>query len=526
MAAQELESHIGDKHEEGKKEITSKPTNEAKQCYEHKTTNANLSEKIPPSEESIDLKDDDEGDMREKKEKKRDGLPHTMSTDPSLLTLPPDEIAESLPEKSSDGSALFNKMSWQRLAVCLICEAIALGVLSLPKAFATLGMIPGVISTVVMGIMATYTALIVGEMKCRYPQITGYPDLAKMMFGKVGYVIVAIMMTGLLVLSTGSHVLTGIMAFQALSSHSVCSVYFGILSAFLLFLLGLPKTFHRMAILAYIDFASITAAVVVAIVAASFESAKKPGGLSATEWYAFPPKNSNSNFVECTIALTNIALAYAYVHCLPSFMSELHRPADYRKSIMTLGTSQIVMYTLIGSTLYYFKGVDVKDMSLQSLNPTMQKVVFGLALPVIFISGSINSNTAARFVYSHIFPITSVHRYINTRMGYSIWFALNGGITLIAFISAEVIPSFPTFLGLKAALFSACFSFTFPTFMFFKFIRYESRRCINIKAKYSESAANIFILGFGAFMFFVGSSCVGYSLVHQYKHGNAIPFGC
>lgn len=515
-AQKEERKDSGDEVEEGEKGKHHDLANESNKSTEQENTNEKFPNNLFQAENFVNTQDEHENAMEKK---------HNFATVPSLLTLPPEETPNPFPDRAK-GAALFQKMSWQRLAVCLICEAIALGVLSLPKAFATLGMFPGIVSTVIVGIMTTYTALIVGEMKCRYPQISTYPDLAKMMFGKIGYVIVAIMMTGLLVLSTGSHVLTGIMAFQAFSSHSICSVYFGLLSAFLLFVFGLPKTFHRMAILAYIDFASITAAVLVAIVTASIESGKKPGGLAATEWYWFVPGNGKSNFVGCTIALTNIALAYAFVHCLPSFMSELHRPIDYRKSVITLGGFQIVLYTLIGSTLYFLKGVEVKDMSLQSLDPKMQKVVFGLALPVIFISGSINSHTAARFVYNHIFTVDSIHRYINTGMGYSIWLALNGSIALIAFLSAEVIPSFPTFLGLKAALFSACFSFTFPAIMFFKFIRYESKRCINLKMMYSESIANVLIFCFGAFMFFVGSSCVGYSLIHQYKQGNASPFAC
>jgi hypothetical protein len=49
---------------------------------------------------------------------------------------PPDDAAQS-----------FHQLSWQRLTMCLICEAIALGCLSMPSAFATLGMVWGVIAT-------------------------------------------------------------------------------------------------------------------------------------------------------------------------------------------------------------------------------------------------------------------------------------------------------------------------------------------------------------------------------------------
>lgn len=41
----------------------------------------------------------------------------------------------------------------------MIAETIALGILSLPSALATLGMVPGVILIVGLGLIATYTGL-------------------------------------------------------------------------------------------------------------------------------------------------------------------------------------------------------------------------------------------------------------------------------------------------------------------------------------------------------------------------------
>lgn len=64
----------------------------------------------------------------------------------------------------------------------------------------------------------------------------------------------------------------------------------------------------------------------------------------------------------------------------------------------------------------------------------MAKVAFGVALPVIIISGSINSQVAGRFIHNIMYAGTP-HAYINTKKGIISWLTIIGVITLLAFIS-------------------------------------------------------------------------------------------
>jgi hypothetical protein len=63
-----------------------------------------------------------------------------------------------------EGEEKFHKLGWKKLTICLIVEAIALGSLSLPSAFASLGMVAGVICTVGLGILAMYTSYVIGML--------------------------------------------------------------------------------------------------------------------------------------------------------------------------------------------------------------------------------------------------------------------------------------------------------------------------------------------------------------------------
>lgn len=84
------------------------------------------------------------------------------------------------------GEARYKRLGWKRLTIVMIVEAIALGTLSIPSTFATLGMVAGVICSVGIGCIAIYTSWIVGLVKLKFPHITTYPDAGGQMWGKFG----------------------------------------------------------------------------------------------------------------------------------------------------------------------------------------------------------------------------------------------------------------------------------------------------------------------------------------------------
>ncbi|KAK4671445.1 hypothetical protein QC764_600290 [Podospora pseudoanserina] len=164
-------------------------------------------------------------------------------------------------QKLAEGEAAFHQLGWKRLTVVLIVTAVALGSLSLPAAFASLGMILGVIISVSMGLLAMYCSYVVGQVKVKYPHIAHYTDAGRMMFGKWGYIIMTFMFVLQLTFTTASHVLTGAIMFGNLTNNGACTVVFAVVSGILLFLLAIPPTFSEMAILGYVDFVSIIGAI-------------------------------------------------------------------------------------------------------------------------------------------------------------------------------------------------------------------------------------------------------------------------
>ncbi|GIJ90451.1 hypothetical protein Asppvi_009405 [Aspergillus pseudoviridinutans] len=378
------------------------------------------------------------------------------------------EMSEAERHIYEHGVQKYSRLGWKRLTVVLIVEAIALGSLSIPSSFATLGMVPGVICCVGLGFVAIYTSYVVGQVKLKFPQVAHYPDAGRLMFGRFGYELINVMLILQLTFLTGSHCLTGTIAFTNITESSICSVVFGVVSAIILLLVAVPPSFAEMAILGYVDFVSIIAAIGITIIGTGLRSADAPGGLSGVEWSAWPKEGTT--FTEAFIAITNIVFAYSFAMCQFSFMDEMHTPKDFVKSIWALGLVEIFIYTLTGALIYAFVGMDVKSPALLSAGHTLSRVAFGIALPVIFISGSINTVVCGRLIHGRIFKNSHI-RFINTPKGWATWLALISVITLVAFIIAEVIPFFSDLLSISSALFISGFTFYFPALMWFLLIR-------------------------------------------------------
>jgi hypothetical protein len=132
---------------------------------------------------------------------------------------------------------------------------------------------------------------------------------------------------------------------------------------------------------------------------------------------------------------------------------------------------EILIYTLTGALLYAFVGPSVRSPALLSSTPTISRIAFGVALPVIFISGSISSTVVGRYVLTRAFPGDSPIKYVNTRAGWCAWITLIAVITVVSFVVAEAVPFFNALLGLISSLFISGFTFYFPSVFWFLLVK-------------------------------------------------------
>lgn len=295
----------------------------------------------------------------------------------------------------------------------------------------------------------------------------------------------------------------------------MCALVFSVVSAIILFALALPPTFHDFAWLGYVDFVSICAAIIITMVATGVEASNAPGGLSAVNWTVWPPPSTSLS--DAFLSTTNIIFAYSFAVCQFSFMSEMHTPKDYVKSIWALGLTEIFIYTLTGALIYAFVGADVESPALLSSSFTISRIAFGVALPVIFISGSINGTVVGRYILDRAFTNSSI-RYIHNKKGWLVWLGLIATITIIGWVIAEAIPFFNSLLGIISSLFISGFSFYFPALFWFQLIK---------EGKWYVGWRNICLSIVNGCCFVIGLATLGLgtyasvqSIIDQYNSGS------
>lgn len=358
-----------------------------------------------------------------------------------------------------------------------------------------LGMVGGTILTVGMGFIAIYTSYIIGQVKLKYPQVVHYSDIGRLLIpGRGGVILTKVMQVVFVVflcLGIGAHFLTGKMAFSTIvGDSSICGLAWSAVTLVLLFVCSVPPSFAEMSFLGYIDFVSIMSAVFVTLVATGITARKNDW---ETGWTAAPMPGLT--FGNGLLAACNVLFAYAFSICQFSFMEEMATPSDFPKSIFTLGVLMITIYTVVGALGYAFIGPTVKGPALLSAGSKIARVAFGIALPVIFISGAILVVTVGRFIMDHAFK-NNVVRYVNTARGWTVWVSFlisvdvndDGGqfvrctkltqqlgivaaACLVSWLIAEVIPVFNPLLGITASLFNSAFTLYLPGLMWFLLIR-------------------------------------------------------
>jgi hypothetical protein len=422
-----------------------------------------------------------------------------------------------------EGEQKFHRLGWKRLTICLIVEAIALGSLSLPSVFASLGMVAGILINVFIGLLAMYTSYLIGQVKLKYPHIKDYAEALGLIWGNFGYQLAGVMFFGLLILLVGSHVLTGTIAFiRIVDEPGMCALIWGVVSAILLFFLALPPTFTEFAILGYIDFVSILLAIGITIIATGINASNAPGGISGVGWRLWPAEDMT--FASAFLSVTNILFAYSYGLVQFSFMDEMHTPTDYLKSTCAIGTIEIFIYTLTGALIYAFVGDEVRSPALLSTSPLISRITFGIALPVIFISGAINSTVLARYIMGRAFPKSDI-RFIHNARGWAVWLGIIAAITIVAWVVGEAIPFFNALLGVIASLFVSGFTIYFPALFWFTLLKEGSWTSSWKNISYSILNTIVILIGL---VFLVGGTYASIvDIINSYSAGTVgKPFAC
>jgi amino acid permease len=340
----------------------------------------------------------------------------------------------------------------------MVAETISLGVLSLPAALAVLGIIPGLILIVSLGILASYTGYVIGEYKIQYPHIHSMADAGEMVFGGIGRELLGFGQLFFIVFVMAAHILSFSIMMNAITSHGTCTVVFMVVGTIVSLIFTLPRTMGNLSYYCIASFASIIAAVLITMIGVSIT---RPGLDPISHMHKvdlFPP--ANVYFHEAFLAMTNIVFAYAGHVAFFGFISELRDPKDFPKALAFLQCSDIAMYIIASVVIYYYAGAHVASPALDSASLIVRKVAYGVAMPTIVIAGVVNGHVSVKYLYVRLFRNSQediMHQ--KTLKAYGLWALICAVLWTIACVIAEGIPIFNDLLGITGALFASWFTY-------------------------------------------------------------------
>ncbi|RXG42550.1 hypothetical protein VDGE_03504 [Verticillium dahliae] len=326
---------------------------------------------------------------------------------------------------------------------------IGLGVLSIPAAFDTLGIVPGVLVLCAISAITTWSDYIVGVFKLRHREVYSIDDAGQLMFGRIGREVMGVAFCLYWIFVAGSGMLGISIGLNAVSTHGTCTAVFVAVAAIVGFLFGSIQTLGRISWLAWIV---LTVTVAVGI-------QDRPASAPQTgEWSSDFKIINHPSFTEAITAVSAIVFAFAGTPAFFAIASEMRDPKLYTRSLIICQSGVTAIYIAIGCVVYYFCGSFVASPALGSAGTTMKKVCYGLALPGLMVTTIIVIHLPGKYMFVRFLRGTK-HLASNTIIHWATWFGCTFGVTAIAYIIASAIPVFGGLVSLIGALLGTFLSF-------------------------------------------------------------------
>ncbi|KAE9975941.1 hypothetical protein BLS_002326 [Venturia inaequalis] len=410
---------------------------------------------------------------------------------------------EALIAAEANNAIKYRTCSWQKTAALLFSEYICLAIMSFPYSYSVLGLVPGLILTVVVAALVLYTSLILWDFCLRHPEVKDACDIGQMLFWnkKWAWYFTAVMFVLNNTFIQGLHCLVGAKYLNTISNHGICTIGFSAIVAVISWFASLPRTFDFLAKMATLSALFTFISVLLATIFTGIEG--KPASYpdyGEVLVLAIPAKATT--FVAGMNAFMNISYTFIGQITLPSFIAEMKNPHDFPKALWAVTIAEVILFSLVGSIIYAYTGSNYNTSpAFGSIsNDVYKKVSFSFMIPTIIFLGVLYASVTARFVFFNIFGRDSKHRTGNTVVGWSVWAAILAVTWVFAFIIAEVIPFFSDLLSIMSSLFDSFFGFIFWGVAYFRM------RKADFGPKYYSSRG---IRGWAGFIFNISLCLIG-----------------
>ncbi|KAL8772925.1 MAG: hypothetical protein Q9209_001945 [Squamulea sp. 1 TL-2023] len=420
--------------------------------------------------------------------------------------------------REEDHQIQYKTLSWQFVAVLMIAEIVSNGMLSLPSSLAVVGLVPGLVLIIFLGVFALFTSWLLIQFKLRHPEVHNMGDAGYILAGPIGREVLAFGTIVFAVFATGGQLLAGQIALGVLSSNKLCLMLYTGIFAIPTLLFALPRTLDRLSWLSVVSVVCIIVAAVVGMIGA---------GLHPVEgWREQFSVTVETDFVTAFISITNPVFAYAGHFMFFILISEMRRPNDAMKAAYTLQIGATTFYALFAAITYIYLGPDVASPSFTSLPLKWSKAAYAIAIPNFLMAGSLYSHTAAKLLFIRFFR-RSRHLHEHTVIGWGVWIFLIVLMNAAAFVLAIGVPIFNYLIGIAASLFASWYTYGIAGAFWLYDSWVDKGRFEAWKRRWVMCGLSWLTLVAGAFICVAGMYVIVKQIVDVYASGEVSePFSC
>lgn len=350
----------------------------------------------------------------------------------------------------------YRTMGRWRACVILITIEVGIGVLSLPSALQTLGLIPGIIAILGLGALTTYCGYILVQFYRQYPVITNLVDCARYVGGKPFEYFLGVAFIFNLVLICASANITMSVALNTLSNHALCTVAFMAFPHIVCWLLCLPRKLTFAAAFSWICTISIVAAVLIVMISLGISGPRAPPGFDVKITLVGKP-----TFVQTVNAILNIAFSFAGNQSFISVMAEMRNAQkDFAPALFMQKSFEVVVYIVVACVIYGLAGDAVTSPALGTAPELPAKIAYGILIPSVLGTGLVIGITAIKFMYITIMRNMKPDQVnVHNAFTWTLWIVLGTLFWVVSFVVSNAIPIFSSILNISSAVFISWFTF-------------------------------------------------------------------
>ncbi|KAJ5347595.1 transmembrane amino acid transporter protein-domain-containing protein, partial [Penicillium brevicompactum] len=220
--------------------------------------------------------------------------------------------------------------------VLMMKTQIGLGVLAVPTAFDTLGIVPGVICLSLVACIITWSNCVIGTFKLNHPEIYSIDDAGALIFGRIG--------------------------------RGVLSVAFCL---YWIFVVGSG------------------ALVMIIVIAVGIQDRPASAPLTDTPWVSDYQIIAHPSFTQGIAAVSKIVFALSGTPGFFAIVSEMRDPRKYTQAVLICQVTVTAVFMTIGCVVYYYCGSYVASPALGSAGGIIKKISYGFAMPGLIVTTTI-----------------------------------------------------------------------------------------------------------------------------------------